>query len=95
MPEPRCCSEPLDPNERFRDRRRQSRRRRSIRRVLVLAVVAIAAAVSALGMTFLNGWGGKQADGRAAGRRPRREHDHRGAEARARSAARRRSAAST
>jgi hypothetical protein len=52
--------EPLDPNERFRTRRRQSNRRRSIRRVVALAVVAIAAAVSALGMTFLNGWGGKQ-----------------------------------
>jgi hypothetical protein len=53
--------EPLDPNEQFRQRRRQSRRRRSLRRILVLAVVAIAAAVSALGMTFLNGWGGQPA----------------------------------
>jgi hypothetical protein len=52
--------EPVDPNERFRQRRRQSRRRRGVRRVLALAVVAIAAAVSALGMTFLNGWGGQQ-----------------------------------
>jgi hypothetical protein len=52
--------EPLDPNERFRQRRRQSRRRRSVRRILVLAVVALAAAASALGMTFLNGWGGPQ-----------------------------------
>jgi hypothetical protein len=51
--------EPLDPNERFRQRRRQSRRRRSLRRISVLAVVAVAAAVSALGMTFLNGWGGQ------------------------------------
>jgi hypothetical protein len=51
--------EPVDPNERFRQRRRQSRRRRATRRVLTLAVVAIAAAVSALGMTFLNGWGGR------------------------------------
>ena len=50
--------EPLDPNQRFRERRRQSRRRRSLQRVLVLAVVAVAAAASALGMTFLNGWGG-------------------------------------
>ena len=31
-----------------------------MRRVLALAVVAIAAALSALGMTFLNGWGGPQ-----------------------------------
>ena len=47
--------EPLDPNEQFRNRRRQSRRRRTIRRVLLLGVVACAAAVSALGMTFLTG----------------------------------------
>ncbi|HXV35006.1 MAG TPA: putative glycoside hydrolase [Gaiellaceae bacterium] len=53
--------EPLDPNERFRQRRRQSRKRRSLRRILVLGVVAVAAAVSALGMTFLNGWGGQTA----------------------------------
>jgi len=53
--------EPIDPNERFRQRRRQSRRRRSMRKVLALAVVALAAAASALGMTFLNGWGGKAA----------------------------------
>jgi hypothetical protein len=60
--------EPLDPNERFRARRRQSRRRRSVRRILVLAVVAIAAAVSALGMTFLNGWRGQSPP--AAGSQP-------------------------
>jgi hypothetical protein len=53
--------EPVDPNERFRQRRRQSRRRRGVRRVLALAVVALAAAASALGMTFLNGWGGNTA----------------------------------
>jgi hypothetical protein len=53
--------EPVDPNERFRERRRQSRRRRAQRRVLLLAVVAIAAAIATLGMTFLNGWGGKRA----------------------------------
>jgi hypothetical protein len=51
--------DPLDPNERFRERRRQSRRRRSVRRVLVLGVVATAAAGIALGMTFLNGRGGE------------------------------------
>jgi hypothetical protein len=57
--------DPLDPNERFRERRRQFHRRRSIRRVLVLGVVATAAAGIALGMTFLNGRGGKaeQVDG--------------------------------
>jgi hypothetical protein len=53
--------EPVDPNERFRQRRRQARRRRALRRVLLLAVVAVAAAASALGMTFLNGWGGQKA----------------------------------
>ena len=58
MPEPPMLLEPLDPNERFRQRRRQGRRRRAVRRVLALAVVAIAAASSAAGMTFLNGWGG-------------------------------------
>jgi hypothetical protein len=50
--------DPLDPNERFRDRRRQSQRRRSVRRVLLVGTVAVAAAGTALGMTFLNGWGG-------------------------------------
>jgi hypothetical protein len=70
--------EPLDPNERFRERRRQSRRRRAARRVFVLAVIAIAAAGSALGMTFLNGWGHKaqvapsvaEPDGKAASAEP-------------------------
>jgi hypothetical protein len=61
VPEPPMLLEPLDPNERFRQRRRQSRRRRAVRRVLALAVVAIAAAASAAGMTFLNGWGGHPA----------------------------------
>jgi hypothetical protein len=51
--------EPVDPNERFRERRRQSHRRRSLRRVLLLSAVALAAAASAAGMTFLNGWGGQ------------------------------------
>ena len=53
--------EPVDPNEKFRERRRQNRKRRSLRRILALAVVALAAAASALGMTFLNGWGGQTA----------------------------------
>jgi len=51
--------EPVDPNERFRERRRQSRRRRAARRVFLLGLVAVAAAVVALGMTFLNDWGGR------------------------------------
>jgi hypothetical protein len=45
--------EPVDPNERFRDRRRQARRRRAIRRTAALAVVALAAAGTTLGARFL------------------------------------------
>jgi hypothetical protein len=45
--------EPLDPNERFRERRHKARRRRGTRRVLALGVVAVAAATTALGMSFL------------------------------------------
>jgi hypothetical protein len=49
--------EPLDPNERFRTRRRQARRRRAIRRVGLLAVMALAASAVALGASFLHGSG--------------------------------------
>jgi hypothetical protein len=45
--------EPVDPNERFRDRRRQARKRRAIRRTAALAVVALAAAGTTLGARFL------------------------------------------
>ena len=45
--------EPVDPNERFRSRRRQARRRRAIRRTGALAVVALAAAATTLGARFL------------------------------------------
>jgi hypothetical protein len=45
--------EPVDPNERFRARRRQARRRRTIRRVGALAVVALTAAAVALGASFI------------------------------------------
>ena len=45
--------EPVDPNERFRDRRRQARKRRAIRRTGALAVVALAAAGTTLGARFL------------------------------------------
>jgi hypothetical protein len=45
--------EPLDPNERFRARRRQARKRRAIRRTAALAVVALAAAGTTLGARFL------------------------------------------
>ena len=46
--------EPLDPNERFRARRRQARRRRAARRIAALTVVALAAAGLTLGARFLN-----------------------------------------
>jgi hypothetical protein len=49
--------EPVDPNERFRDRRRQSRQRRARRRIAALTVVAVSAAAIALGASFLNGRG--------------------------------------
>ena len=45
--------EPVDPNERFRDRRRQARRRRTVRRTVVLGVVALAAAGTTVGARFL------------------------------------------
>jgi hypothetical protein len=45
--------EPLDPNERFRTRRRQARRRRALRRVALLGVVALVAAGTTLGARFL------------------------------------------
>jgi hypothetical protein len=52
--------EPIDPNERFRTRRRQARKRRAARRVALLGVVAIAAAVVALGMSVLGDRAGRQ-----------------------------------
>jgi hypothetical protein len=45
--------EPVDPNERFRARRRQARRRRAARRVGLLTVVALSAAGLTLGARFL------------------------------------------
>jgi hypothetical protein len=45
--------EPVDPNERFRARRRQARRRRAVRRTGVLAVIALAAAGVTLGARSL------------------------------------------
>jgi hypothetical protein len=45
--------EPLDPNERFRSRRRQARRRRAIHRTSALAIVALTAAGLTLGARFL------------------------------------------
>jgi hypothetical protein len=45
--------EPVDPNERFRARRRQARRRQTVRRLTLLAVVTLAAAGATLGARFL------------------------------------------
>jgi hypothetical protein len=45
--------EPVDPNERFRARRRQARRRIAIRRITLLAVITLAAAGATLGARFL------------------------------------------
>jgi hypothetical protein len=45
--------EPIDPNERFRARRRQARRRRAIQQTGALAVVALTAAGVTLGARFL------------------------------------------
>jgi hypothetical protein len=45
--------EPVDPNEKFRSRRRQARRRRAIRRTGLLAVIALTAAGLTLGARSL------------------------------------------
>jgi hypothetical protein len=50
--------EPVDPNERFRARRRQARRRQTMRRISALAVVALFAAATTLGARFALGEGG-------------------------------------
>jgi hypothetical protein len=46
--------EPVDPNERFRARRRQARRRQTVRRLTLLVVVTLAAAGATLGARFLD-----------------------------------------
>jgi hypothetical protein len=45
--------DPVDPNERFRSRRRQARRRRALRRVTALGAVAFLAAGATIGARFL------------------------------------------
>jgi hypothetical protein len=52
--------EPVDPNERFRARRRQARRRRAVRRISLLALITLAAAGATVGARFL-GEGGSAA----------------------------------
>ena len=62
MPEPRCCSSPIDPNERFRERRRQTRRRRRACDACSRSPSSRSRPPSRRsGMTFLNGWGGQEA----------------------------------
>jgi hypothetical protein len=46
--------EPVDPNERFRSRRRQARKRRAVRRIAALTIVALTAAALTLGARFLS-----------------------------------------
>jgi hypothetical protein len=53
MPRSAMLLEPVDPNERFRARRRQARRRQTVRRLTLLAVVTLAAAGATLGARFL------------------------------------------
>jgi hypothetical protein len=53
--------EPVDPNERFRERRRQARRRKVVRRIALLTVVVLAAAAVALGASFIQRGGGSAA----------------------------------
>ena len=50
--------EPVDPNERFRARRRQARKRRAIRRTGLLAVIALTAAMTALVLLHVYGVNG-------------------------------------
>src|SRR5262245_5492081 len=64
----RMILEPVDPNERFRARRRQARRRLAIRRTAVVGVVVLAAGGIALGARSLGGGEGR----RTAGSRPTR-----------------------
>jgi hypothetical protein len=54
MPRSGMLLEPVDPNERFRARRRQARRRQTVRRVSLLAIVTLAAAGATLGARFLS-----------------------------------------
>jgi hypothetical protein len=53
MPRSAMLLEPVDPNERFRARRRQARRRQTVRRLTLLAIVTLAAAGATLGARFL------------------------------------------
>jgi hypothetical protein len=55
--------EPVDPNERFRARRRQARRRQTMRRMSLLAIVVLFVAATTLGARFALGEGGSGSKG--------------------------------
>jgi hypothetical protein len=57
----------VDPNERFRERRRKARRSRAARRLALLGLVALAAAAVALGASVLTGGSGAPASGADVG----------------------------
>jgi hypothetical protein len=59
--------EPVDPNQRFRERRRQARRRRAVRRIGFLVVSAIAISAVALGMSVLTGGHARTTEGPDSG----------------------------
>jgi hypothetical protein len=61
MPRSRMLLEPVDPNERFRARRRQARRRQTIQRLTLLGIVAVSAAAATLGARFLDSNGTRPA----------------------------------
>ena len=54
MPRSRMLLEPVDPNERFRARRRQARRRQTFRRLTLVAIVTLITAGLTLGARFLS-----------------------------------------
>jgi hypothetical protein len=59
-------SEPLDPNARFRERRREARRRRYwLRRTVALVALVLVAALIGLGATFVVGHGSHDASAQA------------------------------
>jgi hypothetical protein len=67
-------SEPLDPNERFRQRRAEARRRRYwLRRTVALVVLILAAALIGLGATFVVGHGSHSAAAHAGTKAKRKK----------------------
>jgi hypothetical protein len=58
--------QPVDPNERFRERRRRARRRKRLRRASLLALLVLAAAALGLAGRYATSDGGKAASTQAA-----------------------------